>query len=120
LAEDLASSGYVVITVQPDVAADGLLNIGDGNYGEAEIALAVTVSDEMRRSQIDNAIDLLAEPVTTELVGSVDPARIAVGGHSYAGSTAFDASLSDPRITSVFDPRRHAVRRGRRHTRQRG
>jgi dienelactone hydrolase len=103
LAEELASNGYVVITVQPDIVADGLLNIGDGNYSEAEINLVATATDEMRMAQINDAIDLLADPLTTELVGPVDPSRIAVGGHSYAGSIAFNASLLDPRITSVFD-----------------
>jgi dienelactone hydrolase len=103
LAEELASNGYVVITLQPDVAADGLFNIGDGNYSVAETNLIATATDEMRLAQIEDAIDLLADPLTTELVGPVDLARIAVGGHSYAGSTAFNASLLDPRITSVFD-----------------
>jgi dienelactone hydrolase len=103
LAEDLASHGYVVITVQPDVAADGLMNIGDGNFSQTEFGLAAAAGDGMRQAQIDDAIELLSDPLTTDLVGPIDSSRIAVGGHSYAGSIAFDASLTDPRITSVFD-----------------
>jgi predicted dienelactone hydrolase len=103
LAEELASHGYVVIAVQPDVTADGILNPGDGDYSESEVNLLATSTDQMRLTQISDAIELLSDPLTTDLVGPVDPARVAVGGHSYAGSIAFNASLTDPRIASVFD-----------------
>jgi hypothetical protein len=38
-----------------------------------------------------------------KLVGPVDRNRIAVGGHSYAGSVAFNMSLHDARVSAVFD-----------------
>jgi dienelactone hydrolase len=103
LAEQLASHGYVVVTVQPDVAADAGLNVGDGKYTSDEVALTQQVGDRMRFAQIDDAIRLLGDPLTERLVGPVDATRIAVGGHSYAGSIAFNASLADPRISAVFD-----------------
>jgi dienelactone hydrolase len=103
LAEELASHGYVVITVQPDVAVDSSLNVGDGNFDESEVGLVAEVGDQIRFAQINEAINLLSDPLTTKLVGSVDISRIAVGGHSYAGSIAFNASLTDPRIASVFN-----------------
>jgi pimeloyl-ACP methyl ester carboxylesterase len=89
--------------VQPDVAVDSSLNVGDGNFDESEVGLVAEVGDQIRFAQINEAINLLSDPLTTKLVGSVDISRIAVGGHSYAGSIAFNASLTDPRIASVFN-----------------
>jgi len=100
LAEQLASAGYVVITVQPDSELeDGEAALG-GSHPSPSLLEALRLS---RLRTISDAIDLLDDPTTAALVGPVDPHRIAVGGHSYGGSVAFNASLADPRIQAVFD-----------------
>jgi predicted dienelactone hydrolase len=100
LAEHLASHGYVVLTVQPDAELeDGEAGLG-GTHPSPALVEALRVS---RLRMIADAIALLDEPSTAALVGPVDPDRIAVGGHSYGGSAAFNASLADPRIRAVFD-----------------
>lgn len=103
LAEEVASHGFVVITVQPDVAVDGGLTRGDGTYSDEQLQLIDVVARQARERQLTDAIDLLQEPLTTELVGPTDATQIAVGGHSFAGSTAFNLSLHDDRIDAVFD-----------------
>jgi predicted dienelactone hydrolase len=103
LAEHLASHGYIVIAVQPDIATDAGLHLGDGQFNDREIQLLEQVSMAARRTQIVDALDLLDDPLTTELVGPIDPTRVAAGGHSYGGSTAFNVSLADARIAAAFD-----------------
>lgn len=100
LAEDLASHGYVVLTVQPDAE----LEDGEAGLGGTDPSPALVEALRLSRLRmISDALDLLEEPTTAALVGPVDPHRIAVGGHSYGGSAAFNASLVDPRIQAVFD-----------------
>jgi dienelactone hydrolase len=107
LAEDLASNGYVVIAIQTDAASES----GRGVSFDATAAGAVSPEDKAlygqlgdlaRRAQITDAIGLLSDPVTAKLVGPIDASRVAVGGHSLAGSTAFDAGIDDTRIAAVF------------------
>lgn len=89
LAEDLASNGYVVVTVDPDVGSE------DG--------MTMSIDGSRRFGQLDAALDFLTGPRITAFVGRVDVHRLAVGGHSIAGAEAFQASLGDPRIAAVFD-----------------
>lgn len=103
LAEDVASHGFVVITVQPDVAVDGGLTRGDAAYSPEDLQVIDEVARQARERQLTDAIDLLQEPLTTRLVGPTDPTRIAVGGHSFGGSMAFNLSLHDDRVAAVFD-----------------
>jgi dienelactone hydrolase len=91
LAEHLASHGYVVVAVQTDLAAESASLMPNDAHGAA------------RTAQIAASLDLIGSPGFAELVGPVDNSRIAVGGHSYAGSIAFNVSLHDPRVAAVFD-----------------
>lgn len=104
LAEQLASHGFVVVLVQPNAEEE---NGGRGSLGSdpaaARVALAGSALRLARLNQVSQAIDLLRDPMTAKLVGPIDSSHIAVGGHSYGGSTAFNASLTDSRITAVFD-----------------
>jgi dienelactone hydrolase len=91
LAEHLASHGYVVVAVQTDLLAETAAMMPNDAQGAA------------RRKQINSALRLIESAAFAKLVGPVDRTRIAVGGHSYAGSVAFNMSLRDPRVTAVFD-----------------
>lgn len=96
LAEHLASHGYAVVSVATDVAVEAGSDSGpDDGLREA------------RARRLDDVLDALVDPARAERLavatGPVDPTRIAVGGHSYAGSIAFNAALADDRITAVFD-----------------
>lgn len=103
LAEQLASHGYVVVMVQPDVAVEGGLTGGTVPPTGAAAVLVGEVGSAARLAQLVEVIDLLDDPLTAQLVGPVDPARIAVGGHSIGGSYALDLSLVDSRVTAAFD-----------------
>ena len=91
LAEHLASHGYVVVALQTDVIAETVAVMPNDLQGAA------------RRKQIDAALGLIESASFAGMVGSVDLTRIAVGGHSYAGSVAFNMSLHVPRVSAVFD-----------------
>jgi dienelactone hydrolase len=107
LAEDLASNGYVVIALQTDAASESGRSFSfdatpTGTVSAEDTALYGQLGDLARRAQIEDAISLLDDPVTAKLLGPIDTSRIAVGGHSLAGSTAFDAGLENKRIAAVF------------------
>jgi dienelactone hydrolase len=107
LAEDLASNGYVVIALQTDAASESGSSFSfdaapTGTMSPDDQAFYGQLGDLARRAQIHDAIDLLDDPLTAKLVGPIDASRVAVGGHSLAGSTAFDAGLDDTRIAAVF------------------
>lgn len=91
LAEHLASRGYVVVALQTDLAA------------ETAAMMPNTVLGTKRTEQVAASLDLIASAAFEALVGPVDQDRIAVGGHSFAGSIAFNISLHDQRVAAVFD-----------------
>ena len=91
LAEHLASRGYVVVALQTDVAA------------ETAAMMPNTVLATKRTEQVTASLDLIGSASFEALVGPVDQSRIAVGGHSFAGSIAFNISLHDRRVAAVFD-----------------
>jgi len=91
LVERIASHGYVVIAVQPAVAA------------EAAVETPTEAMRDARLKQMTSALDYLRDPNLTELVGPIDLDRVALGGHSYAGSIAFNTALVDDRVSAVFD-----------------
>ena len=91
LAEDLASHGYIVLATQTDVVAEWR---------------NPSTTPEERRARLDiiqRQLDLLRGPALAALVGPIDVHRVAVGGHSYAGTIAFDAMPGSDRITAVVD-----------------
>lgn len=96
LAEHLASHGYVVITMQTDMATEA-------SVGDQPPSVLLSTVDPARIAQLEASFDLINSPAFENLVGPVDPNRIAVGGHSYAGSIAFNFSLQEPRVAAVFD-----------------
>lgn len=89
LAVDLASRGYVVLATQPDLA----LELGRPT-DDAEVE---------RFAAVEHLIDLASDGSLDDRLGELDPARIAVGGHSYAGSIAYATALVDGRVAAVFD-----------------
>ena len=91
LMERIASYGYVVIAVQTGVAA------------EAAVETPTEAMRDARMAQMASALDYLDDPNLTELVGPIDLDRVALGGHSYAGSIAFNMALVDERVSAVFD-----------------
>ena len=91
LIERIASHGYVVVAVQPAVAA------------EAAVETPTEAMRDARLAQVTSALDYLDDPNFTELVGPVDLDRLALGGHSYAGSIAFNTALVDARVSAAFD-----------------
>lgn len=72
-------------------------------------ACSTTGSDQAPATQVaptaaTAATDADARPAAfSSLVGPVDVHRITAGGHSYAGSIAFNTSLHDTRVAAVFD-----------------
>lgn len=92
LAQDLASNGFVVLSIEPALGTE------DGYQ------LPPDPSNPARRlEQLSTALDFLTGPQIDALAGPVDPTRIAAGGHSIAGAVAVQASLTDRRIAAVFD-----------------
>ena len=91
LAEDLASHGYVVLATQTDVVA------------EWSHPKSTTEDRNKRFALVTHVLDYVETASLPVLVGPIDVHRIAVGGHSYAGTIAFDASLTDRRITVMID-----------------
>ena len=92
LAQDLASNGYVVVTVDPTFGTE------DQNTLPPD-----TARPGRRLDQIAAAIDFATGPRISTFAGPVDPNKIAVGGHSIAGAVAFQVGLTDRRVHAVFD-----------------
>lgn len=103
LALELASHGYVVITVQPDAYRENGFNAGAELPAPDRIEVLERVAFDARAEQLSQAIDLAGDPDTTLLVGPVNLERIAVGGHSIGGDVAVRVAALDPRIDAAFD-----------------
>ena len=92
LAQDLASNGYVVVTVDPTLGT------------EDQSRLPADTSNPARRlDQVAAALDFVTGPDIAALAGPVDPSKVAVGGHSIAGAIAFQTGIADARVHAVFD-----------------
>ncbi|MFN8036659.1 MAG: hypothetical protein U0V73_12060 [Acidimicrobiia bacterium] len=90
LATDLASHGYVVVTDDPPLGT--------------ETTTFPDVDAAARRLRVLRGIlDLLDDPTVEGVTGPLDRSHIAAGGHSYAGSVAFQLAQDDERLTAVFD-----------------
>ena len=92
LAQDLASNGYVVVTVDPTFGTEDRMTLPSD-----------TANPGRRLEQLSAALDFTAGTEITRLAGPVDHRRIAVGGHSIAGAVAFQTSLTDARVHAVVD-----------------
>ena len=91
MAEDLASHGYVVLATQTDVAAEW-------SHDKS------SAQDRAKRLKtIDDELEFLDGPTLPAIVGPIDVRQVAVGGHSYAGTIAFDAAPNSNRIAAAID-----------------
>jgi pimeloyl-ACP methyl ester carboxylesterase len=69
---------------------------------EAALDLPEEAARDQRLAAVALAVDLAASGEIAG-VGRVDPARIAVGGHSYGGCVALNAAVRDSRVAAAFD-----------------
>ncbi len=76
LAADLASHGYIVITIDPPR--------GSEPAGSDDGVLAAR--QPIRLAAVDAALDVVGDPAVARQIGSMDMDRIAVGGHSFGGT----------------------------------
>lgn len=92
LAQDLASNGYVVVSVDPTLGTEDRSRLP-----------ADTANPARRLDQVTAALNFATGPHIAAVAGPVDPSKLAVGGHSIAGAIAFQTSLADPRVHAVFE-----------------
>ncbi len=92
LASDLASHGYVVITIDPPAGTE---------LPGAE--LEFLPRGAARLGAIRAVLKTIADPTLADRVGPIDTSRVAVGGHSMGGLVSFAASTGEPRVAAVFD-----------------
>ncbi len=92
LALDLASNGYVVVAVDPELGTE------DGSHLPAD-----TANPARRLDQVAAALDYVTGPDIAAVAGRIDRKKVAVGGHSIAGAIAFQTSIADARVHAVFD-----------------
>jgi dienelactone hydrolase len=90
LATDLASHGYVVVSIDPPWMA------------ERTGAVSEAAEDAARLEAVRGLLPTLTEPAMTELVGPIDGTRVAVGGHSFGSGIAFKSSVGEPAVRAVF------------------
>ncbi len=90
LATDLASHGYVVVTVDPPLGTETTTFPDDA-------------AASRRLKTLRAVLDLLDDPAIEAFTGPLDRSHIAAGGHSYAGSIAFQLAQDDRRLVAVFD-----------------
>jgi dienelactone hydrolase len=92
LAQELASNGYVVVSVDPNHGTE------DGNTMPTDPA-----NPGRRKQQLAAALTFVTGQRIATIAGPVDANKIAVGGHSIAGAMAFQTALTDQRVHAVFD-----------------
>lgn len=92
LVEDLASRGYVVVTIDHTFA--GPVEFPD------RVELPVSRADTalMMRERVRDTGFVLDRLGSTALAGVMDLSRVGMAGHSMGGFTAAEAMLTDPRI----------------------
>ncbi|MFD0140229.1 alpha/beta hydrolase family protein [Streptomyces sp. NPDC127159] len=112
LVEELASRGYVVVTMDHTYEALGV-DLGDGRIAEAVTAGSGTDAGLARRMRVRAAdtefvLDALARPGTrralpTGLGAQLDLNRLGMFGHSAGGITAAETMARDPRLDAGLD-----------------
>ncbi|MCR3750546.1 Alpha/beta hydrolase family protein [Lentzea californiensis] len=92
LVEDLASRGYVVVTIDHTFA--GPVEFPD------RVELPVSRADTalMMRERVRDTGFVLDRLGSTTLAAAMDLSRVGMAGHSMGGFTAAEAMLTDPRI----------------------
>jgi dienelactone hydrolase len=118
IAEDLASHGYVVVTID-FVHDSGVVELPDGRLAESAVpepTLPVTVKEVVSRAEdVSFVLDQLAvinrggnpdheqRPLPRGLRGSLDLDRTGMFGHSDGGSAAAHVMHLDSRVTAGVD-----------------
>jgi predicted dienelactone hydrolase len=95
LAEELASRGYVVASL--DHAYESVGTLFAGNRVLPCLACAAT---DLRPLVLNRGEDasFVIDQLTARLPGLIDPSRIGMAGHSIGGASALSAMEVDPRI----------------------
>ncbi|GHH28260.1 lipase [Lentzea cavernae] len=92
LVEDLASRGYVVVTIDHTFA--GPVEFPD----RVELPVSRVDTALMMRERVRDTGFVLDRLGSTALAPAMDLSRIGMAGHSMGGFTAAEAMLTDPRI----------------------
>jgi dienelactone hydrolase len=106
LAERLASHGFVVVAIATTLAeissetSDPETFSSPEEYAEHEKLTELSFSRK-RMHRVREVLDLLEQ--LSPMHGLVDMRKIAVGGHSLAGTEAFRLAARDNRIAAVVD-----------------
>ncbi|QUQ71727.1 alpha/beta hydrolase family protein [Kutzneria sp. CA-103260] len=100
LAEELASHGYVVASI--DHAYESAGTLFPDNRMLTCVACAAT---DLRPLVLNRAEDasFVVDQLTARLPGLIDPDRIGMAGHSIGGASALAAMEADPRIKAGVD-----------------
>jgi dienelactone hydrolase len=104
--EVLASHGYVVAA--PDHPGDTIIDAfvrqasgaPDDTSTERYRLLALNRTAALRRTL--KAVEDVADPATSQFADLIDPARVALAGHSLGGSGVLAAAGLDPRFGAVI------------------
>lgn len=113
LAGDLASRGYVVLTLDHPYEA-AVTQLADGRvvgpaqyYGRGDVQRIAYMERQIpvRVADLRFVLDQLSRPgaMGPQLAGRLDANRAAAIGHSFGGATAVLAASEDPRILAVAD-----------------
>lgn len=94
LAQELASHGHVVITIDSPAGSEP---IDGGEEGH------IAARGEARVAAVRATLEFLSDETLTELVGPIDAERVAVGGNSFGGAVGYAASIGQPSVVAVFD-----------------
>ncbi|HTI22529.1 MAG TPA: alpha/beta hydrolase [Kutzneria sp.] len=97
LAEDLASHGYVVASL--DHAYESVGTLFPGNRMLPCMACTATDLQPLVRNRGRDA-SFVIDQLTSRFPGLIDTSRIGVAGHSIGGASALAAMEQDPRIKS--------------------
>ncbi|MFI9385507.1 alpha/beta hydrolase family protein [Kutzneria sp. NPDC052558] len=100
LAEDLASHGYVVASLDHAYESVGTLFPGD-----RMLPCLACEAEDLRPLVLNRAKDasFVIDQLTTRYPGLIDPNRIGMAGHSIGGASALAAMEADPRIKAGVD-----------------
>ena len=101
----LASTGYIVVTVDHPYDADIVTFPDNSTILEANITTEEQIVDDLyvRAQDISFVLDQLSLPsailrLLPELAGGIDASKVGIFGHSLGGATAAQVMLSDRRF----------------------